>query len=795
MIARLRQASWLTLTAGLLFLACGNGSNTEPSTRAGGGSAGSFSGATGSAGSVSAGSGAGGSAPSAGSGGNAGSSGVAGAWGEAGAAGEGGSPVTVCPPLPDNTVPVAKSGVDAFAQPAYMKRSPDFSVKVNGTPVDVISDLNQFDYAHFSVWGVPATIEVTGVGLTSIGSFSISPLKQNIAGKLAGNTLTYTLPIDQYTIVTLAGKAKKLIVLADPKPSAPPASGDGIYNVVTSYGADPTGADWSTQAIQGAIDAAAAAATPCKPSTVYVPPGKYKISNLTLKSNLNLFMAGGSAFWFSNVQADYRTDWTSKGNGTRWIATAPGTHDLRIFGRGTFDGNALERKNFYNNVLVLVSGERLSVDGIMIRNGSKWGTMVVQSNDVLFNNVKFLQGFGPGEDDGIDIIESQDVTVKYSISVSGDDPFSVKSYNVGGNYVIPDPSGPHEPAKNITFDSDIAWTGCHAFKIGQGVGQDQDTITFKNSVVYDAAHAISLHHKQGDAEARNITWDNIDVERESSSNIGQSWAFVQIEDAKSGIGPVRNLNIRNINVRAVGGGVSNTDIPNSNLAAGMGPIIGIDASNHVDGVFFTNVKINGVLATSPATAHVQANAFVTNLQVGNGFAARVFYVTDDNLAESDWSNGDTKGDCGLGWAATGLSTAPNTGSAHGLRCKNYGVPFNGVQAGDPLTVSTSANNERSSHAGDWDAGYPAVECGTGEYLSGISQNPTTHALGKVRCARAPTKASGCTIRSVTSEDRGEATGDWDHGYIKGECASEQVMVGVSVNPSGNPHRILCCPVP
>ena len=717
----------------------------------------------------------------------------AGAPDDAGNAGEGGVG-PACTTSPVRALSKATRGLEPVRPPAYLKRSADFSLKVNGVPVDVIGDLGELDYAHFSIWGQAATIEVTAIGLPSIASFTISPLKRNIVGKVATNKLTYAIPVDQYTIVNIAGKSKKLIVLADPKLDEPPASGAGVYNVVSGYRADATGMTWSTKMIQAAIDAATATGSSCARSLVYVPAGTYKISNLYLKSNIELFMAPGSAFWFSNVQADYRLDWTTKGNGTRWISTEAGVHNLRIFGRGTIDGNALQRKAFYNNLLVLNASDHVTVDGIVLRNGSKWGTMIVQSNDVLFNNVKFLQGFGPGEDDGVDVIESQNVTIKYSISVSGDDPYSVKSYAVGGNYVIPETDAPHEITQDVVFDNVIAWTGCHAFKVGQGVGQIQDGITFKNSVVFDAAHAISLHHKQGSAVSRNITWDNIDIEHIDSSNIGQSWAFVQIEDAGSGIGPVQNLNIRNINVRDAGSGVSNADIPGSKLAAGMGPLIGLDASNRVHGVFFSNVKVLGVLATTPAEARVQANGFVDNLQVGTGYNAQVFYDADANLAETDWSSSNFKGDCGLGWAVTGLSavsTAP--GSAHALRCKNYGVPFNGEQAGAPLLVSATASHVRAPHAVDWDPGFAVTECGTNEYVSGISQDNVTHVLSAVRCAQAPTKATGCKVRSVLKEDRGEASGDWDPSHFKGECAVDQVVVGLSVNASGNPRSILCCP--
>lgn len=67
------------------------------------------------------------------------------------------------------------------------------------------------------------------------------------------------------------------------------------FNVL-DYGADPTGADDSTSALQAAIDAANAAYTAVSwgygGNTVYIPAGKYKYTGLVLKQGVNLQGAG-----------------------------------------------------------------------------------------------------------------------------------------------------------------------------------------------------------------------------------------------------------------------------------------------------------------------------------------------------------------------------------------------------------------------------------------------------------------------------------------------------------------------
>ncbi len=494
------------------------------------------------------------------------------------------------------------SGIEAHPQPAYLERSPDFSVKVNGTPVDVISGMNGYDYCHFSMGTSPVTIEVTVKSLTTISQYNISPFKQAFQNAIVGNKITYTLPSQQYSIVNVAGK-DRLIVLADPEPTTPASSAACTFNVVSKYGADASGNQFATTAIQQAINDASASG--CAPATVYVPPGKFKVGNLTLKSNADLYMEGGSAFWFTGRPEDYRLDWTTKGNGTRWITTAPGASNIHIYGRGTFDGNAAGAisNKFGNNILVLDNASNVQVSGVILRASTKWGTIVAKSDNSAFRNVKFFNHLNGGENDAIDVVESQKIYVKSSIAVSFDDPFSVKSYgdNCGSgctpsNYTTF--SGPHEPSMNNTFEYDIAWTGCHAFKVGAGMGSGHDTITFKNSVVYDAATAINLQSVAGFGPVNNITWENIDIERIKRNNQGQSWARLLVDQNGSS---AKGLYITSINVRDPG--------------ADMSPLQGYSDAKSISDVVFKTIKINGEYAHSPADARLAVGGFVKNLAV------------------------------------------------------------------------------------------------------------------------------------------------------------------------------------
>jgi hypothetical protein len=684
--------------------------------------------------------------------------------------------------------------VQAHGAPAYRARSSDYSVRVNGVPVEVLADVNGYDYAHFSMGDGAATIQVTARKLATLGAYAITPIADNLPAQVAGNRLTYTIPRARYTIVSLAGVSEKLIVVADPPLVAPDPGAAYVFDVMKDPRVrnDRNNIGNTTLGIQAAIDAASAYSGSDNGGRgiVYVPAGAYAVGNLTLRSDMELYLAPGATFFFASNRPDdiwnytYRQDWTTKGNGTRWLVTEPGAQNIRIWGRGTLDGNALGTGDFQCNLLVLDNARHVTIEGVVLKSASKWGTMIARSDDVHIQNVKFFQDmYGAGENDAIDLIESQDVTIRASIGVSFDDPFSVKTYSSESNYTHF--SGDHEPARQILVEDVIAWTGCHAFKIGQGVSQPIEDVTFRHSVVFDAAHAVSVHHKTGTAAARRITWDDLDVQRISHDNLGRSWLYVNIEDIGGGAGTVEDLVVSNIRVRDSGTQAS--------------VIRGLDGQKGVRGIVLRNIAIGptgaSTFAQNVGEARVQRNAFVAGLEVAQE-GVRRFWAGDAVRLDgaADWSSGNFKGNCGPGEAVTGLSQGASMAGPHALRCRSTGAAFTDELRAAPV-VSSSGDAFRSgrSLAGyDWDPGFAKNECGAGEYVSGMSQHVTSHALVRLRCARAALGGGGCNSRAVTVNDRGADTGDWDPGFAKGECASDAVVVGVSVDAASKPRRILCC---
>ncbi|NEA34743.1 glycosyl hydrolase family 28 protein [Streptomyces sp. SID13031] len=488
----------------------------------------------------------------------------------------------------------APAQIDSYAQPSIYPRSPDYELTVNGRKIDVV-DYPGYDYAHFSMGAGEATIAVRKLNNTNIGAYSISPRKLGLSGSVSGSTMTFTIPRDEYLIVKLDGRPD-LVIAADPAETDKPASsGTGIYNVV-SRGADPTGAAMSTAAVQGAVDAANAAGQ----GTVYVPAGVYKVGNVVLKSNVSLYLAAGAVFRFTGNPADYTHNWHKDSQNrdiTWWISTAFGSSNIRVYGRGTLDGNgqqAATQYNFAANILVPIATTDFRFDGLIVRESGAWAIVTARSRDLGFTNVKIFNRFDMGENDGIDVNESQDVTVRHGIGISLDDPWTTKTWRADTDIAKPWPGSP-QVVDNVLFDDLISWTRCYGFKVGQGALQPQSRVTFRNGVVYDAAIGIGIHHRYGSALVTGVTFEAIDIEKISVKLVDdRTWLRFIIEDRGLGAGPVRGVTVKNITVRDRG---TTTAV-----------LQGFSAAANFDTVRFNHVMMPG--ATSGATSLAALN--ITN---------------------------------------------------------------------------------------------------------------------------------------------------------------------------------------
>jgi polygalacturonase len=182
-------------------------------------------------------------------------------------------------------------------------------------------------------------------------------------------------------------------------------------------------------------------------------------------------------------------------------------------------------------------------EGITFRDAGGWGIVAGQSANIAFTNVKIFNNLSVAEDDCMDIVNSENVTLSKIFGIAGDDTISTKTYY---NY----PFSGLQGDRNISISDSFLWSQYVACKIGWGVGRPQSNITFSNIVVYNCQNGVGIEMYQDGNTVQNVTFDTIDIENTRFGNPGsQAWGWFEASTSR---GLVTNVSVRNIVVRQTG---------------------------------------------------------------------------------------------------------------------------------------------------------------------------------------------------------------------------------------------------
>jgi len=290
----------------------------------------------------------------------------------AGSAGSGGAPVCTganCPAVTCTNYPTLPG---ASASPVY-------TLSANGTPLFVeklskFSPEMQVHYAHCSL-SAPGVATFSVTLDSSFSSYTLSPKSRKIAVTKNGNTLNFSSG-PNYLILQVDTK-ELLFILIDAPESNPPQLTDANVKNIADYGVDSTGATLVTSKVQAAIDAASGGAQ----NILYFPPGKYKVGELWLKSNMTLYLAGGAVLYGSDAAADFNT-------GSGGVNIEDCSHGMirmfkidntKILGRGVIDANGKlirSQNDTKVNLLKIEQSSNIVIDGITVRDPSFWNTLI-----------------------------------------------------------------------------------------------------------------------------------------------------------------------------------------------------------------------------------------------------------------------------------------------------------------------------------------------------------------------------------------------------------------------------------
>jgi len=467
----------------------------------------------------------------------------------------------------------SRNTVTVWPVPADEALGPDVRLTVNGQPVPVLAcrvsampfnqvwpgyqrPLDQTELAGFACWDMKGTVNVEIESQRAVQSVIVRPASLGIRPAIKGNRIAFSLVRPSPLIVEINGKHHALHLFASaPEKEAPAISAPGLR---------------------------------------YFGPGVHRPGKMELKSNESVYIAGGAVV-YGSIQASNATN-------------------LHITGRGVLDVSQAERGK--GGGAIRLSGcSDVTVEGLVLRDPDVWCLSVFGCNRLAISNVK-LVGLWRYNADGIDICNSQDVTVRDCFVRSYDDALVVKGLKSAYD---------KRPVRKVHFSRCVLWCDWgRAMEIGaETCAPEIADVAFKDcDVVRTTDIAMDIQH--GDRAAiHDIRFENIRVEIDATNprprlqkTPGEIYpgndqethcpalmvlvifkTFYSKDDTR---GTIRNVLFKNIDV------ISPLRPPSS--------FRGFDADHGVDGVTIENLRFNGQPVGATAEARLTLGKHVQNVR-------------------------------------------------------------------------------------------------------------------------------------------------------------------------------------
>ena len=279
-----------------------------------------------------------------------------------------------------------------------------------------------------------------------------------------------------------------------------------------TFGAIGDGAANDHDALQAAIDAATGSG-----GSVVLADGTFLTSSLTLKSDMTLFVASSAVLLGSPNPADYPTLAPATGNTQlhntqRALLYAEHATNVRIDGGGTIDGSGDAFKDLKAEadrpVLVwAVLSDVVSVQNVFLKKGAVWSLVMMETDDVLINNVN-VQSDGITHD-GIDIVDGSNIWIQNVAVHSGDDAMCLKSGVRRGIDTL--------TVRDSTFSGSGSYGGSNGIKFGTATYGAFTNVHIEDNYVKDVQYAaMAVESRQG-SEISNITFRRIGFDHVGSA--------------------------------------------------------------------------------------------------------------------------------------------------------------------------------------------------------------------------------------------------------------------------------------
>lgn len=215
---------------------------------------------------------------------------------------------------------------------------------------------------------------------------------------------------------------------------------------------------------------------------IYVGPGVYKAGAFPIKSNTQIYLAGGAYVYGQFSGEDFE--------------------NVKIFGRGIISGEIYHRRteSEYTLPAVFRNCNNIHIQDICIVDPAGWAITYYKCKDSTVKNVKIITARQNG--DGISIQSCQNVEVSGGFVRTWDDSLVVKNSDRG-------------TTNGVNIHDVIVWTDlAQSMEVGYETnGITMTNITFNNiTVVHNFHKAVISMHNCDDAVITNVKYQNITLE-------------------------------------------------------------------------------------------------------------------------------------------------------------------------------------------------------------------------------------------------------------------------------------------
>ena len=302
--------------------------------------------------------------------------------------------------------------------------------------------------ASFAYWDMSEPVEIEVVSKRPIESVDIRPRSYGITPIVDDNRIVFQMAKPGYVTVEVNGCHHALHLFASPMEAGRP--------------------------------------NPDEPTVRYFGPGIHKAGLITLKSGETVYIAGGAI--------------------VHGLIRAAGASDISILGRGILDASTFKRIG-NPGPITLHGCKNVKIDGIIIRDSNVWAVTPRDCEYLAISNIKLI-GFWRYNADGIDIVNSQHVTIDKCFVRSFDDSIVIKGLRGARR-----PTG-DKPVKDVKVSECVIWNDWgRALEIGaETVAPEISDIVFRDCDIIRTVH-IAMDIQHGDrALIKDVTFENIRFE-------------------------------------------------------------------------------------------------------------------------------------------------------------------------------------------------------------------------------------------------------------------------------------------